>query len=526
MKKRGQAEVIKYLIIAIIIAVITFSGYSIINKMGNKACKTELAKFEIDLKNLDKQIKFGSSKEFIQTVPCNADKIYFFDLNKEINLEFLKNVPLLRDSVESKAQKNVFILKDNKIISSFYAGNLDLDFPNYVCFTPISSRINFFLEGKGNQVSITGSCSQPECTFVSETFDVRESVDILFDAQNYGTDTFCNNCPTYFESIKFDYFSDLVKTNANVDTLRKYQFCKENGKTFVEILFQPKKGVQATNFVYYESIPGSCKSYVRKNFSGSGVRDVSRDDSLMLWSINLNQKISYTLETQLSDECKKGIKSFGFAKDIKGGKIVEEPKFPLGLERGEESEIKPIELYEIPIQTVNGNIKENQIVINDLTYYSSRTEVGFTILDQTNKNKVDCFVRFKELLCKVNTNENIFSEITLEVFDRGLTDTKKFMINVKKVCEETCGECTELNTCLLTKICTKSDCSTNIIPCDNKFTNGKVCAPNAVCIEGRCKSETKLCEIIKCSSGHFCKDGCCVGGVTDIVDCCGNECFQ
>ena len=167
MKKRGQGEVIKLIIIAFIIVSVIFFGYKTFTVIREKTCIAEMAQFEIDIKNLDKSIEYGSVKEFTKLVPCNMDKIYFFDLNKDINLEFLEHLPLLKDSVESKAEKNVFLVKDNKIMDSFYAGNLDIWFPNYICFLPKFEKINFLAEGKVQKVSVFDGFLKPECTFVT-----------------------------------------------------------------------------------------------------------------------------------------------------------------------------------------------------------------------------------------------------------------------------------------------------------------------------------------------------------------------
>jgi len=80
MKKRGQSEVIKYFIIALTILAITFFGYKSLAIIKDKTCNAELTKFQIDLKNLDKTVNFGSVKELTYQVPCNSNEILFFDL--------------------------------------------------------------------------------------------------------------------------------------------------------------------------------------------------------------------------------------------------------------------------------------------------------------------------------------------------------------------------------------------------------------------------------------------------------------
>ena len=163
MKKRGQADqAIKYIIIAVIIAVITFFGFKSFTTLKDRMCKAEIASFQIDLKNLDKEVKYGNVKEFTKQVPCGADKIYFFDLDK-VNVNFLNDLPLVKDSIESSVKKNVFLIKNNNIMDSFYAGNLDIEDPNYICFLPKFGRISFKLEGLGVSARVYIKDLQPVC---------------------------------------------------------------------------------------------------------------------------------------------------------------------------------------------------------------------------------------------------------------------------------------------------------------------------------------------------------------------------
>ena len=143
MGKKGQAEVIRFFIIAIIIVAITLFGYKSFTAIQDRICTAEIVKFQTDLKNLDRIVDYGSIKKFSKQIPCQVDEIYFFDLNKKINLDILDNQPLLKDSIESNERKNIFLMKDDKIMDSFYAGNLNINFPNYICLLPKFEKINF-----------------------------------------------------------------------------------------------------------------------------------------------------------------------------------------------------------------------------------------------------------------------------------------------------------------------------------------------------------------------------------------------
>ena len=331
MEKRGQGgEAIKYLLIAAVIIFVTFFGYSVVQKVSGNACNAEIAQFEISLKNLDKAVKYSSVKEFTEQVPCSADEIYFFDLNKEMNLDFLNHLPLLKDSVESKAEKNVFLVKDNKLMGSFYAGNLDIGFPNYICFLPKSGKINFFLEGKGTKAAVFPGCLQPECTYIPKSASNEEAAAVLQEAKDYGENNHCANCPAYYETIG-EHFSNFVQTRENVEIFRKYEYCRETGKTNVEITIRPKGGAELKNFRYYESIPKNCIDDLQTYLSRVE-GDVSiKNDPLIVWmldDIKTERKISYELDKLLSDECKKVIAGLGVAEAIENGITVAVPELP------------------------------------------------------------------------------------------------------------------------------------------------------------------------------------------------------
>ena len=93
-------------------------------------------------------------------------EIYFFDISKNISLNIFNKIPELKDSVKSGIKDNLFLVKDNKVKSSFFAGNLELEYPYFECLVPKNDRIEFFLEGKGKAVEVIPGCEQLECTLL------------------------------------------------------------------------------------------------------------------------------------------------------------------------------------------------------------------------------------------------------------------------------------------------------------------------------------------------------------------------
>ena len=162
-KSQIISELFKYLLIGVFAAGILILGYSAINSIKEKGCNTGLAGFELDVKNIGGGLRYGTKELHNYDVPCNVDKIYFFDLAKSINPEEFKDIPIMRDSLKSKSDKNVFLIRKNEVKRSFNAGKLEIENSNYTCFATDSGKLSFFAEGTGKSAIITSAPNQPLC---------------------------------------------------------------------------------------------------------------------------------------------------------------------------------------------------------------------------------------------------------------------------------------------------------------------------------------------------------------------------
>ena len=156
-------DLFKYFLVGIVSITILIFGYKIFYSIEERICMTEVTKFEIDLRNIDKSLRFGARELQSYEVPCDVDQVYFFDKTKNINITNLRNIPFIGDSLKSKSS-NVFLIKESKMIRSFDAGNLEIIYPYYICFVPKSSKISFFIEGAGKSVKIMLANEQPVCS--------------------------------------------------------------------------------------------------------------------------------------------------------------------------------------------------------------------------------------------------------------------------------------------------------------------------------------------------------------------------
>ena len=308
-KKADMAmQLFKYALAGVISVIIVTFGYKTINSLTGKGCVAEIAKFEIDLKDIGTTIDFGAKEQQSYQVPCDIDEIYFLDLEMA-NPSYLDYAPLVKDSLQSGAGNNVFLLKEGKVKSTFSFGHIEVEYPHYKCLVPQFGKVSFFLEGTQKSALMTGTSDQPECTLIPVRIIVDET-DSMLD-ESYGLFSgLCTDCGTGQDKIE--------QTKNNAEIYRKFEPKNENKKTKVEITVDVKDGKRFEKFVYIESIPEECiddLEYIEE--VGESVN--TENNKIILWffaNIKNEKKFSYKLNKVLSDECKEQFKGLGIAQRI------------------------------------------------------------------------------------------------------------------------------------------------------------------------------------------------------------------
>ena len=315
-KAQFIGEVFKYGLVGIVSVIILIAGYSMLNTVKERACKTEISKFEIDLKGIDKSLRAGAKELQSHQVPCKADEIYFFDLGKETDTENFNETPVMQDSLKSRSN-NVFLVKENEVKHSFYAGNMEID-NGYICFMPQFEKISFYVEGTGKSARISATDNQPECTLVPVNITIPEANKVVEEAFQFRQEEpeKCAKCPTDPDAEK----SKIEKTREHATISRR--FILKDKKTKVEIRIKAKEGSRLRDFTFYESIPKECVDDLRKYVEERTDEDAevsAKDDPLIMWTfseIKGEKKVSYRLNKELSNECRNLIKGLGVAQSI------------------------------------------------------------------------------------------------------------------------------------------------------------------------------------------------------------------
>jgi len=392
------------------------------------------------------------------------------------------------DSIKSKVEKNVFVVKNNKILSSFYAGNLDIEFPNYICFLPKFGKIDFIVEGKGTSVSVVGGCLQPECTYFPVQAIEEDVIGILNEAVGFDNeiDSDCgkqgkSSCPS---DVK-DEFVKFLRTKENVNIFRKYEYCKETGKTNIEILIKPEKVLSNKEFRFYESIPKECIDDLKKYLSTQIKGEVSiKFDPLIIWSfddVKEEKKLRYILDAILSDDCRESIEGIGISNLLEEDVEVDIPSDAEIDDKITEFTNLKLEIEDITLHGANAKHEINLLSLT--TYNGDKKHLRYSILEPELDYVIKCDINKddKLLRCESEENEQSSSTITVQVTNGEVTAEGTLTVNVIKTCADECTtqdrQCidkTNYQECVLVDGCFK-------------WSPTISCAANFECDDGQCK---------------------------------------
>ncbi|MBU1004497.1 MAG: hypothetical protein KJ561_01575, partial [Nanoarchaeota archaeon] len=92
LKRKGQmqSEVVRVFIAAIIIILAFLFGIKGYNSVMDKKCQSDMILFEKDLSGSMSAIasQTGTVEQKQYSIPCKIDKVYFIDLNEELDEDF------------------------------------------------------------------------------------------------------------------------------------------------------------------------------------------------------------------------------------------------------------------------------------------------------------------------------------------------------------------------------------------------------------------------------------------------------
>jgi len=313
MEKKGQlqGEFFRFFLIIFIGVVIVIGGFKIISKIRGTSCMTSTELFKDELRGYVKEMHgdVGSMSEKDLNAPCDVDKIYFVDLDKDMSSlsKSLREYPLLMDAIESNVDKNVFLVKNERVVDSFYVGDIELQKPYFVCSDTGRGNIGLYLGGRAYSTEVVNKECVFDCTFETVEVDYDTAKEIMKNASGK-----CEGCP------KGDLDYDMKLYNETKNFLKIARRCncgRKPGEAVVEILLKPEGAIK--QFMLIERIP---KDYVDDLYKyepfisgGDNVKVVY--DPLVMWHFDVLAEdtiVSYTLNTDVFEYCADVLETIGY----------------------------------------------------------------------------------------------------------------------------------------------------------------------------------------------------------------------
>lgn len=148
-KGQVQSQVFVFIIGLIIVSMVLLLGYKMINFFGKNAKEVNYEQFKSDLIGEISKIsdEYGSLHKVDIIVPVDFTDVCFINSNiTTVNPDDISD-PLIRDSVESKTESNVFLM-DPKLKETLFINNMETEEP-LLCFEN-DGKIKITIEGMGD----------------------------------------------------------------------------------------------------------------------------------------------------------------------------------------------------------------------------------------------------------------------------------------------------------------------------------------------------------------------------------------
>jgi len=314
MKKRGN--LMRLILISVVVVLIIFFGIVAVMKIRAASCRARLVLFEKRMRDSVENTynEIGSVSEKNMEVPCGVDEVYFVDLDKNATRlnKSLTTFPLLRDAIESDAEKNAFMVKNEEVVDSFYIGDIDLKKPYYVCSETSNHYLGLYLGGKAGSAELVNQECAFDCTFEAIEVSDEDVEEILNEAKGK-----CDGCP---EGELTDEMELYKETKNFVRIARRCNCGRNPGEAVVEISLKPEGKIK--EFKLIERIP---KAYVEDldNYDpivegGDNVKVIL--DPLIMWHFtDLKEEtiVRYTLNADVFEYCADVLQTIGYGFPVK-----------------------------------------------------------------------------------------------------------------------------------------------------------------------------------------------------------------
>jgi len=160
--KRSQIEAtaLIYIVGAIIVAGIIYFGYkqiTTVTKVEKELTLEQLKeKITADVEKTASQL--GASRKILYYLPADFNQICFIDLDKKDDLLTKDINKLIKDSIETNATNNAFLLGNR--FDAFNSGRIKICDPFFICYNATQQRIDVEMHGTGAITVIGPICPE------------------------------------------------------------------------------------------------------------------------------------------------------------------------------------------------------------------------------------------------------------------------------------------------------------------------------------------------------------------------------
>ena len=295
MRRAQIQEPFRTLFALVVVGLILFFGFRLFGDVAETSCQTDMTKFKVDMEHFldDSAGAAERSMEKQLRVPCGADKVLFFDRDKQVLFDGFERYPEVENILGSQTDENMFLIKNGEIIQSLHLPNISIKVPYFLCAATDHNLIDLSLSADRNgKIDLRESGIGQSCTYSYVTpieLSVEDAVEVMYEI-------FKVNESALNQSIVDPMAVNLTRGITYEGNWTVINITKDTG-----------------NMTYYEMIP-KCAMESFKAYQSAGLIQINgggfvnlTDDPLIMWHLDdAKESIQYKIKGLIEPDCMRG----------------------------------------------------------------------------------------------------------------------------------------------------------------------------------------------------------------------------
>ena len=155
MRRAQLQHVFAYLAALIVIVSILYLGAVVFLKVKNSGCEVQKQSFITELEDdIIGGKTFGAFNIKDYSAPCAAEQICFVDVRDLGSSSFNADISVLRESVRTNVQNNIFIIGNDRFETAGYVPNLVVQHPGEPLCLNITGSVKLSIRGLGRYAQV------------------------------------------------------------------------------------------------------------------------------------------------------------------------------------------------------------------------------------------------------------------------------------------------------------------------------------------------------------------------------------